>query len=149
MEVLINFSSFEAAEVYAARAGHRLTREEWLKTKTCHGCGEKGHLKPDCPKNVFQARRKSVRDHRHERGPDSSKSSQRPARNGKTGLSTFSSDDIKTARRVLNAMAEESDDDGNNSDTSADESSASVGNSSYAVNLAGLSGALNIVPSKQ
>ena len=24
-------------------------KEEWMKTATCHGCGKKGHIKPNCP----------------------------------------------------------------------------------------------------
>ena len=47
---LSTFSSFHAAEIYAARFGCSLSYDEWVKDKICHNCGEKGHIKRNCPK---------------------------------------------------------------------------------------------------
>lgn len=32
----------------------RLPFEEWVKNIRCNGCGETGHIKPDCPKNPYR-----------------------------------------------------------------------------------------------
>ena len=39
------------ASAFAARTGKRLPFKDWVKTATCDLCGEKGHIKPQCPKN--------------------------------------------------------------------------------------------------
>lgn len=38
----------------AARGEKPLPFNEWVKTAYCHGCGEQGHIKPDCPKLLQQ-----------------------------------------------------------------------------------------------
>ena len=41
---LSTFMTFDAAEIYAAGKGLRLSHEEWAKLQTCHHCGERGHI---------------------------------------------------------------------------------------------------------
>ena len=47
---LSTFTTFDAAEIYAAGKGLHLSHEEWAKLQTCHHCGECGHIQPNCPK---------------------------------------------------------------------------------------------------
>ena len=47
---LSTFSTFQAAEVYAAWFGWLLSFNEWVKEKTCNNCGGKGHIKSMCEK---------------------------------------------------------------------------------------------------
>ena len=36
-------------QAYAMAARAKIPFEEWVKNATCHGCGQTGHIKPQCP----------------------------------------------------------------------------------------------------
>ena len=36
--------------VFAQNDKNKTEKEDWKKTAKCHGCGELGHIRPDCPK---------------------------------------------------------------------------------------------------
>ena len=45
--------SYDEARALAVSRGERvLPFSEWVKTATCHQCGEIGHIKPQCPKTL-------------------------------------------------------------------------------------------------
>lgn len=44
------FLTFEAAQIYAAHRGRKLSYKEWVKSAICHFCGLVGHIKPECAK---------------------------------------------------------------------------------------------------
>ena len=41
---------FVEAHALDAHFNQKLSFKEWVRTATCHHCGEKGHIKADCPK---------------------------------------------------------------------------------------------------
>ena len=46
------FEDFGHARACAEMAGKKLSFKEWVKTATCHNCGEKGNVKPKCPQTA-------------------------------------------------------------------------------------------------
>ena len=53
------FEEYDEARILAARNDKSLPFSEWVKTATCHHCGQKGHIKPRCP---LLRRNKTQRD---------------------------------------------------------------------------------------
>ena len=113
---------------------------EWVKTATCHACGEKGHIAPQCPRR--RRRRVSFRDERRgardkDRGdrynPTSTRFSRRPPTAGAAAKDGAFKDDRRQARHMkrefANCLLAEADDDSSDSDASeAAESTPAEGN---------------------
>mmetsp|Transcript_27606 Transcript_27606/g.47002 ORF Transcript_27606/g.47002 Transcript_27606/m.47002 type:complete len:625 (-) Transcript_27606:849-2723(-) len=121
-------AEYDEARALAARFGKRLSYEEWEKNAICHGCGEKGHIKPNCPHRKLSERERSRRgiNHRGQRIRDRARSGSRPR--SRPPSSSFSSAKKKSALKAFNALLETlftSDDEGTTDDkASADDASA-------------------------
>ena len=147
---LSTFSTFQAAEVYAAWFGQSLSFDEWVKDKTCHHCGEKGLIKRNCPKlkrnhgilsNVCNSRQQYTShppDCCPQRSRDNYANNSRPSCKN---FDTRKSNDhdhhcIKWAERVLNAIKDIESDSNENSDSNTTNSNDEHGDNNFHANVA-------------
>ena len=147
---LSTFSSFHAAEIYAARFGRSLSYDEWVKDKVCHNCGEKGHIKRNCPKlkcdhgissNVCNSQQRyngHPPDRRPQRSRDNFTNNSRPPRKN---FDTRKSNDhdrhrTKWAERVLNAIKDIESDSDESMDSYTTNSDDEHGDNDFHANVA-------------
>ena len=147
---LSTFSSFHASEVYAAWFDRSLSYDEWVKDKTCHHCGEKGHIKRICPKlkcehgilsNVHNSQQwynGHPPDRRPQRSRDNFTNNSRPPRKN---FDTRKSNDHdrhrnKWAERVLNAIKDIDSDSNESADSNTTNSDDEHGDNNFHANVA-------------
>ena len=101
-----DFSTFEAAEIYAASMGRRLTKKGWKAQCICHYCREKGHIKPECPKWLrLSEEERRVWNEKNGRGPADRSRHQLPTMRREHGRPPPSSASTRR-RRILSAIEE-------------------------------------------
>ena len=149
LSALQSFATFPAAEVYAVSHGKRLKFEDWAKLQTCNHCGQRGRVRPQCPK--YKAERSSLNGCRDFR------CSQRTQESTRQSCNTQNDNNLKGRRRfqqaawILNALVEVDNENSSSGDSSAaadqgpDADAADVADnaSSYFANVASALGSVS------
>ena len=147
---LSTFSTFQAAKVYAAWFGRSLSFDEWVKDKTCHHCGSKGHIKNMCPMFKHECGPSShdcgsqQRYHNHPSDCCPQRSRDNYANNSRPSCKNFDtrkSNDHnrrrnKWAERVLNAIKDIESDSNESADSNKTDSDDENSDNKYHANVA-------------
>ena len=157
---LSTFTTFDAAEIYATGKGIRLSHDDWAKLQTCHHCGVRGHIRPNCPKwkalpredrhtpHNRQNRQShySKGHHNVDRRQQHDKGRIRSGTGQGNKLHNFSDRDrrhLQRAARILSALQDDQSDGESSSPSSSSSDDDSADDNSFHAKVAGaLSGAL-------
>ena len=52
LEAIAKLDTFESAQVFAAKLNMKLLFKQWAKLQVCNHCGQKGHARSQCNKNL-------------------------------------------------------------------------------------------------